>query len=111
MQFIKCPEMVEYVAAPRLTAIVLDNSVIGMGWPTIKTLLSLMYSRFNHSAGKGFLIVWENIKCSPSQLEALLIEVAHSEKLEFEFIDWIENCNFFHNKRPRNMVLETCFET
>jgi tagaturonate reductase len=61
-------------------------------------LLYHRYKRFNGDVNKGWTIVpAELIADNGTKLQSILIELAHLNKLEYEFINWIENANRFCN--------------
>lgn len=62
-------------------------------------MLALLYKRFktfNGDPAKGWTIVpAELIADNGSKLQSIIIELAHLNKMEYEFIDWVENsCRF-----------------
>jgi tagaturonate reductase len=62
-------------------------------------MLALLYKRyqaFNGDPAKGWTIVpAELIANNGSKLQSIIIELAHLNKMDYEFIDWIENaCRF-----------------
>jgi tagaturonate reductase len=62
-------------------------------------LLAFLYERFNAfngSADSGFVIVpTELILDNGKKLESIVLELAHLNSLEDEFIEWLQKCNFF----------------
>ena len=60
-------------------------------------LLAVLYARYQAFAGdlsKGLVIVpTELIPENGAKLEAILVELAHRNELESEFIDWLETAN------------------
>jgi len=60
-------------------------------------LLAVLYTRwqaFGNDPGKGLVIVpTELISENGTQLEKILLELAHRNQLESEFIDWLETAN------------------
>lgn len=62
-------------------------------------LLAFLYHRFkafNGDPSKGMVIIpTELVPDNGKKLESIVEELAHINKLEFEFIDWLENANFF----------------
>lgn len=62
-------------------------------------LLAVLYERyktFNGSAESGLVIIpTELIVDNGKKLEAIVLELAHLNNLEYEFIDWLENHNTF----------------
>lgn len=60
-------------------------------------LLSVLYARyqaFNGDPAKGLVIVpTELLPDNGSKLEAILLELAHRNELDAEFIDWLETAN------------------
>jgi tagaturonate reductase len=71
-------------------------------------LLAFLYARykaFNGDVNKGMVIVpTELIPDNGSKLEGIVEELAHLNKLEFEFIDWLENANYFCNSLVDRIV-------
>jgi tagaturonate reductase len=82
-------------------------------------LLAFLYERFKAfggSAHSGMVIVpTELIPDNGKKLEAIVLELAHLNSLEDEFIEWIEHNNFFCNSlvdrivpgRPEEEMLKT----
>lgn len=62
-------------------------------------LLAVLYERyqaFNGDAGKGLIIIpTELIVNNGKKLESIVLELAHLNKLEPAFMDWLENHNTF----------------
>ncbi len=71
-------------------------------------LLAFLYKRyriFNGDAGKGMVIIpTELIPGNGEKLEAILDELAHQNNLEYAFIDWLENANYFCNSLVDRIV-------
>jgi tagaturonate reductase len=71
-------------------------------------LLAVLYERykaFNGSAESGLVIVpTELIVDNGKKLEAIVLELAHLNNLEYEFIDWLENHNTFCNSLVDRIV-------
>lgn len=62
-------------------------------------LLAFLYERFaafNGSEDSGFVIIpTELISENGKKLESILLELAHLNSLKDEFIEWLENSNYF----------------
>ncbi|HEY5390888.1 MAG TPA: tagaturonate reductase, partial [Hanamia sp.] len=71
-------------------------------------LLAFLYERFkvfNGDEHSGFVIIpTELILDNGKKLEAIVLELAHLNSLEPEFIEWIEKCNFFCNSLVDRIV-------
>jgi tagaturonate reductase len=71
-------------------------------------LLAFLYERFkvfNGNEESGFVIIpTELISDNAKKLEAIVLELAHLNSLEPEFIEWIEKCNFFCNSLVDRIV-------
>jgi tagaturonate reductase len=71
-------------------------------------LLAILYERykaFNGSAQSGLIIIpTELIVDNGKKLEAIVLELAHLNKLEPAFMDWLENSNSFCNSLVDRIV-------
>jgi len=71
-------------------------------------LLAFLYERykvFNGDVSKGMVIVpTELITDNGSKLQSIVIELAHRNKFDYAFIDWIENANCFCNSLVDRIV-------
>lgn len=71
-------------------------------------LLAFLYKRyriFNGDPGKGMVIIpTELIPDNGEKLEAIIEELAHQHSLEYAFIDWLENANYFCNSLVDRIV-------
>jgi tagaturonate reductase len=71
-------------------------------------LLALLYERykaFGASDKSGLIIVpTELIVDNGKKLESIVLELAHLNKLEPAFMDWLENCNHFCNSLVDRIV-------
>jgi tagaturonate reductase len=71
-------------------------------------LLAFLYERFtafNGSEDSGFVIVpTELILDNGKKLESIVLELAHLNSLEDEFIEWLENRNYFCNSLVDRIV-------
>ncbi len=71
-------------------------------------LLAFLYKRyqvFNGDVTKGMVIIpTELITDNGKKLESIIEELAHINKLEYEFIDWLENANYFCNSLVDRIV-------
>jgi tagaturonate reductase len=63
------------------------------------------YTAFNGAKDKGLVIIpTELIPDNGTKLESIVEELAHLNKLDFEFMDWLENCNHFCNSLVDRIV-------
>ena len=71
-------------------------------------LLAFLYERFTAfqgSADSGFVIIpTELIMENGKKLESIVLELAHLNSLEDEFIEWLENSNYFCNSLVDKIV-------
>ncbi|MEI7583278.1 tagaturonate reductase [Runella sp.] len=71
-------------------------------------LLAFLYARFKAFGGtkeSGFVIVpTELISDNGSKLESIVIELAHRNGLESDFLDWLESANHFCNSLVDRIV-------
>lgn len=71
-------------------------------------LLAFLYKRyrvFNGDPSKGMVIIpTELIPGNGEKLEAIIEELAHQNNLEYAFMDWLENANFFCNSLVDRIV-------
>jgi len=71
-------------------------------------LLAFLYRRytvFNGATDKGMVIIpTELIPDNGEKLEAIVEELAHLNKFEYAFLDWLENCNHFCNSLVDRIV-------
>ena len=71
-------------------------------------LLAFLYERFTAFEGrndKGLVIVaTELIPDNGKKLESIVLELAHLNSLEDDFIEWLENSNFFCNSLVDRIV-------
>ena len=68
-------------------------------------ILHERYTAFKGSAESGLIIIpTELIVDNGKKLEAIVIELAHLNNFEFEFIDWLENHNTFCNSLVDRIV-------
>ncbi|MDE3182070.1 MAG: tagaturonate reductase [Bacteroidota bacterium] len=71
-------------------------------------LLSFLYERFiafKGSEDSGFVIIpTELILENGKKLESIVLELAHLNSLEDEFIEWLENSNYFCNSLVDRIV-------
>jgi len=68
-------------------------------------ILHERYTAFKGSAESGLVIIpTELIVDNGKKLEAIVIELAHLNNFEFEFIDWLENHNTFCNSLVDRIV-------
>jgi tagaturonate reductase len=63
------------------------------------------YKAFNGAKDKGLIIIpTELIPDNGTKLEAIVEELAHLNKLDYSFMDWLENCNYFCNSLVDRIV-------
>lgn len=63
------------------------------------------YKAFNGAKDKGLVIVpTELIPANGTKLEGIVEELAHINKLDYAFMDWLENCNHFCNSLVDRIV-------
>jgi tagaturonate reductase len=71
-------------------------------------LLAFLYERFiafNGNKESGFVIVpTELITDNAKKLESIVLELAHLNSLEDDFIEWLEQCNYFCNSLVDRIV-------
>jgi len=71
-------------------------------------LLAVLYERykaFNGSENSGLIIIpTELIVNNGKKLESIILELAHLNKLEPAFMDWLESCNHFCNSLVDRIV-------
>jgi tagaturonate reductase len=71
-------------------------------------LLALLFERykaFNGAKDKGLIIIpTELIPDNGTKLEGIVEELAHLNKLDYAFMDWLENCNHFCNSLVDRIV-------
>lgn len=71
-------------------------------------LLAFLYERFkafNGSAASGMVIIpTELITDNGTKLESIVLELAHRNNVDFKFIEWLENHNFFCNSLVDRIV-------
>ena len=71
-------------------------------------LLAFLYERFialNGTEDSGFVIVpTELILENGKKLESIVLELAHLNSLEDDFIEWLEKCNYFCNSLVDRIV-------
>lgn len=71
-------------------------------------LLSFLYHRFkffNKDVDKGMVIIpTELVPNNGEKLLSIVLEIAHQNGLETDFIDWLESCNHFCNSLVDRIV-------
>jgi tagaturonate reductase len=71
-------------------------------------LLAFLYKRYKIFRGdknKGFVIIpTELIPGNGEKLEAIVEELAHLNKMDYAFMEWLENCNHFCNSLVDRIV-------
>jgi len=105
-------EVLEVAASPDLQVVISNTTEVGIQLvqddirhaPPVSfpgKLLAVLYARYQAVKGdpdKGLVIVpTELIPQNGTQLESILIELAHRNGLEGPFIDWLETANTFCN--------------
>ncbi len=74
-------------------------------------LLAFLYERFeafNGSEKSGFVIVpTELIPDNGKKLESIVLELAHLNGMEDDFIEWVKRCNYFCNSLVDRIVTGT----
>jgi len=112
-------EILDVARSPRLQVIISNTTEVGIKlvkedvrkFPPASfpgKLLAVLYERymaFNGSEDKGLVIVpTELIVDNGKKLEAIVLELAHLNKLEPAFMDWLENSNRFCNSLVDRIV-------
>ena len=112
-------EILEVATSPDLQIVISNTTEIGIqlqqddirqsppkSYPG--KLLAVLYARFKAFGGdrdKGLVIVpTELIPDNGTKLEAILLELAHRNALEAEFIDWLESANYCCNSLVDRIV-------
>jgi tagaturonate reductase len=63
------------------------------------------YTAFDGAKDKGLVIIpTELIPDNGTKLEGIIEELAHLNKLDYAFMDWLENCNYFCNSLVDRIV-------
>ncbi|UOQ54920.1 tagaturonate reductase [Hymenobacter cellulosivorans] len=101
-------EVLEFAKSPELQVVISNTTEVGIQlmaddvrqMPPVSfpgKLLAVLYTRWQAFGGdksKGLVMVpTELISDNGSKLEAILLELAHRNELEAEFIDWLETAN------------------
>ncbi|MBW3129388.1 tagaturonate reductase [Hymenobacter profundi] len=102
-------EVLAFAAAPELQVVISNTTEVGIQFAPDDIrqdtapssfpgkLLAVLYTRwqaFGNDPSKGLVIVpTELIPANGTQLEKILLELAHRNQLESEFIDWLETAN------------------
>ncbi|PJJ58747.1 tagaturonate reductase [Hymenobacter chitinivorans] len=101
-------EVLEFAKSPALQVVISNTTEVGIQLvaddvrkaPPVSfpgKLLAVLYTRWQTFGGdkaRGLVIVpTELISDNGSKLEAILLELAHRNELEAEFIDWLETAN------------------
>jgi tagaturonate reductase len=95
------PDMQMIISNTTEIGITLVNEDVLIGPPQSfpGKLLAFLYRRytvFNGATDKGMVIIpTELIPDNGEKLEAIVEELAHLNKFEYAFLDWLENCNYF----------------
>jgi tagaturonate reductase len=105
------PDMQVIISNTTEVGIVLDidddlNAAPPKSFPA--KLLAFLYKRyriFNGDSSKGMVVIpTELIPDNGEKLEGIIEELAHQNNLEYDFIDWLENANFFCNSLVDRIV-------
>jgi hypothetical protein len=73
-----------------------DNALLIFVMEKLLDILIKRYNAFNGAEDGGVLIfLVGGLRGYAQRLEALLLELSHINRLEPEFLDWIENANYF----------------
>ena len=105
------PDLQVIISNTTETGIVLDaeddiNAAPPRSYPA--RLLAFLYNRYQIFQGepsKGMVIIpTELIPGNGEKLEAIISELAHRNNLEYEFMDWLEDANFFCNSLVDRIV-------
>ena len=71
-------------------------------------LLAFLYERFKAFSGSGHsgmvIVPTELIPDNGTKLQSIVLELAHLNSLEDEFIEWLECCNYFCNSLVDRIV-------
>ncbi len=71
-------------------------------------LLAFLYHRYKHFEGdhsKGMVVIpTELVPDNADKLLSIMLEIAHQNGLEIDFIDWLENANHFCNSLVDRIV-------
>lgn len=104
------PEMQVIISNTTEVGITLVNEDVLIGPPQSfpGKLLAFLYKRytvFNGAPDKGMVIIpTELIPENGEKLEAIVEELAHLNKFEYAFLDWLENSNYFCNSLVDRIV-------
>ncbi|MFI5158320.1 MAG: tagaturonate reductase [Sphingobacteriales bacterium] len=106
----KSPDLQLIISNTTEVGIQLVKEEITDGTPTsypgkLLAILHERYTAFKGTAESGLIIIpTELIVDNGKKLEAIVIELAHLNNFEFEFIDWLENHNTFCNSLVDRIV-------
>lgn len=112
-------EILEFAKSPDLRVIISNTTEVGIklvnedifshppaSYPS--KLVALLYARYNSfkgSADSGLVVVpTELIADNAKKLQAIVLELAHLNKLEPAFLDWLEDHNHFCNSLVDRIV-------
>jgi tagaturonate reductase len=112
--------ILEVAKNPELSLIISNTTEVGITLDTTDSihntppssfpgkLLAVLYHRFKtfgNDSSKGLVIVpTELIPNNGDKLASIIVELAHLNKLEFEFLDWLEQHNHFCNSLVDRIV-------
>jgi len=113
-------KILECAANPEIQVIISNTTEVGImlqpeddirGEPPISfpgKLLAFLYARykkFNGDKDRGFVIIpTELLPDNGDRLESIVIELAHLNKMDYSFMEWLENCNYFCNSLVDRIV-------
>ncbi|MGN6533639.1 MAG: tagaturonate reductase, partial [Ginsengibacter sp.] len=112
-------EILECAHNPNLEVIISNTTEVGIKlikddirhYPPVSypgKLLAILYERFNAFPGSGdsglVIVPTELILENGKKLESIVLELAHLNSLEDEFIEWLEKCNYFCNSLVDRIV-------
>ena len=113
-------EVLKCASNPDLEVIISNTTEVGIvlvedddikGNPPVSfpgKLLAFLYERFkifNGDINKGMVIIpTELITGNGSKLQSIVIELSHLNRLDYAFIDWLENANYFCNSLVDRIV-------
>ncbi len=113
-------EVLACAANPAMEIIISNTTEVGIvlveddnvkGNPPVSfpaKLLAFLYERytvFNGDVSKGMVIVpTELITGNGSKLQSIVMELAHRNKFDYAFLDWLENANSFCNSLVDRIV-------
>lgn len=91
-------EMVAFITSDQDIFLMDDSIFNNPPHSTAAKILSFLYKRFKaleEIPGSGMTIMSTALANNSEALEAVVFELAHSNRLEYDFIDWLEEHNHF----------------